>query len=112
MFSSEKKYYRVKERLLDIPRDYHQYGYETEIDFSDALYRLHGKWKGQTGEQVSTRNGFRRLRFTGVYGDSSSAWIPDFMLERVPSYIDDNEEADSMEELLDKAFGFDWWIDE
>ena len=109
MFNSERIYYRVVEHLRNIPRDQHQYGYENEVDFSAAIHRLHRKWKGQAGEQVAVRFGFRRLRFTGLDGDSRSAWIPDFMLERVPPPLEDDGDGVGMEELLDDVFGFDWW---
>lgn len=100
-------YYSVKDRLLSIPRDFHQYGYENEHDFTSALHRLHSRWAGWTGTEVGRRNGFIQLRFVGVYGDVSIAWIPEFMLERVPEPIGSKHEDDSTEELLNEMFRFD-----
>lgn len=108
--------YHVKEKWVSkpcncrnefaTPRDHHQYGYETEHDFSAALHRLHSRWSGWTGTEIGRRNGFIRLRFVGVYGDVSNVWLPDFMLERVPEPMDDTS-GDSTEELLDEIFKFD-----
>lgn len=98
--------YRVKDSLSFIPRDFHQFGYENENDFSSALHRLHGRWRGWTGIEVGRRNGFIRLRFVGIYGDVSNVWLPDFMLERVPEPIGGSDD-DNTEELLNDIFGFD-----
>lgn len=100
---------RVKEKLSDIPRDHHWYGYENEYDFSRDLRRLHARWKGKTGEKIGEKHGFARIRFVGQYGDASCSWIPDFMLERVPEPLREVGDGDDMEELLDDIYGFDWW---
>ena len=102
-------FYKVKDVIRKIPRDFHSFGYEDEHSFSKALHALHSKWAGLLGECINERNGFLCLRFRNIYRKYEDAWIPAFMLDRKPNpsgEIQDRERK-ALEEVLNSAFGFD-----
>lgn len=101
-------FYRIKKKLQDIPRDFHEWGYEDEHTFLSGLHALHALWKGLTGRCIEERHRFRRLRFRNVYGGYEEAWLPDFMLEAAPDPGElKGKGTSSTEDLLNKAFGMD-----
>ena len=100
-------YYRVANKMRNVPRDYHSYGYETSYQFEDALQRILDKWAGKTGKSLNARHGCRLLIFKNKYEAEERAWIPSFMLEQVPAPMTENNSQRDTEEELDRIFGID-----
>ncbi len=106
----EKSFYLVLPRLRDVPADHHQYGYETELAFAEAIHKLFQQWRDQVGECIDMRYGFHRLRFYNCYGGHEDVWFPNFMLRQTapPKGYSVQDEAEAeIERALDEAFGFD-----
>lgn len=103
-------YYRVKKKLKlqDIPKDFHEWGYEDENTFLSGLNALHTLWKGWTGRCLEDLHRFRRLRFRNAYGGYEEAWLPDFMLEATPDPEGlRGKDKSNVEDLLNRTFGME-----
>lgn len=102
------EYYRIKEKLKDVPRDYHEYGFESDNQFLNAVYARHHAYKGKVGESVCKKPARRQLRIRNIYGSYEDVWFYDFMLERTTAPMkNDGMTRNPIEEELDNAFGFD-----
>lgn len=103
------KYYKVIDKIKRFPPDHHQYGYETEFMFTDAVTALHRRWAGKSGRCIEEKNDFACIRFYNKYKSYDDVWIPDFLLQRVPSQEEEGSESPEQElnEQLDSIFGFD-----
>ena len=115
-------FYRVNASIDGAPlRDCLLHGYDTRGNYESSMWQLVRKWRGRIGEAVEVRHyehsledtDLIRLRFHDTPGGRpDEAWLPRFLLTKtdMPDYLRAAEESsdyDSMEEELDRAYGFD-----
>jgi hypothetical protein len=92
--------------------DHLEHGYEEESEYRKALRLLVGRWRDRIGEAIDERHEFLLLRFHDTPGGvPDEAWLPRLVLKSVPvpDYMceEESSSSDSINEELDKAFGFD-----
>ena len=73
---------------------------------------LVARWRDRIGEAIDERHEFLLLRFHDTPGGvPDEAWLPRLVLKSVPvpDYMleEESSSSDSINEELDKAFGFD-----
>ena len=106
-------FFRVDNDLSRAPLDrYTEHGYEERRDFREALRHLIDWWGDRIGERIGERNGFLQLRFADMPGKvKQDVWLPLYLLRPcpMPDYLKPPPPPDTIEEELDRAFGFDWW---
>lgn len=106
-------YFRVRNSLRGIipSTQHHLFGFETEDMFLSAIHRIHEKWAGMSGECMEQRHDGKdlRIRFRNIYRHYEDAWIPDFMLVRIPDPPEPvrDRKAEALEKELDRIYGFD-----
>ena len=106
-------YYVVVSTLRNAPlRDHLHHGYEYEEDFRHALRTIINRWRGRVGECIDEQKGFLQLRFHDTPGGRpDEAMLPYYLLQEttIPPYVPHygEHQPDSLEQELDRAFGFE-----
>ena len=100
-------FYKVIDKIKSLPRNFHDYGYETEDQLHTAICRLQEKWKGCSGECVGRKHGFLRLRIRNIYHGHDDVWFPSILVLATPPPSAKVRRETNIEEELDQAFGFD-----